>query len=148
LAHRDPFNTQHKQSRGSAYGVFVAVIFVTAGVSLALLFKDSSRASTAASVPSPAGQSATGRVCEFLRLPEAERVKKLGRIVTRTGDQCDATDALYKGMDHDGSAYFAVTCSDADSWMVTLVNNADGNNLVTNCETMAEVGNDCFEVWE
>jgi hypothetical protein len=129
------------------YAAFIVLLLAVAVAGVVLFIEGYPRASTAAAAPSPAGFS-SGRIADFRRLPASERTKKLARIVARKEEPCTATDTIYKGEDADGSAYYALTCSNGASWMVLLVNNAEGTNLVTSCKTMEKVGGDCFEVWE
>ncbi|MGD2076479.1 MAG: hypothetical protein PVG38_16385 [Gammaproteobacteria bacterium] len=145
---RKAWRVAGRSQSGRADAVFIVLILAVAVAGFVLFIKTNPRASSAAAAPSPAGISLSNRIADFERMPTPERTRKLARIVTRRAEPCAATDAIYKGKDADGSAYYALTCANGTSWMVLLVNNYEGTNLVTSCRTMEEVGADCFEVWE
>jgi hypothetical protein len=128
--------------------VFV-LLLTAAAAGFVLFIKANPPVSFEADVPSPGGPSySSNRIADFQQIPASERTRRLARIVTHAGIPCTATDAIYKGKDGDGSAYYALTCSNQTSWMVTLFNNPEDSSLVTSCETMEKMGSDCFEVWQ
>jgi hypothetical protein len=139
---------RHAQFGGAEWGVLFVLLLAVAVAGFVLFIRNNPPVSFEADVPSPAGASSSDRIDDFQRLPKPDRISRLAHMVSDKGQTCTPTKAIYKGKDEDGSAYYALRCANGASWMVTLVNNPEGSTLVTSCETMEEVGGDCFETWK
>jgi hypothetical protein len=99
--------------------------------------------------PAIATAQGTGNPAHDMLMKESPTDQRLflGYLAGTAGYPCKVTEHEFKGM-HRGDAYHLVSCSNGESYMVTVEPDAEGSTVVTDCAMFRLVGADCFAPWD
>jgi len=75
-------------------------------------------------------------------LSNRQQAQALGQSVETSGDSCTGVKAVHKGM-ADGRALWRVDCSNGNSYLVTIEDDAQGTTKVLSCAVAKAIGADC-----
>ncbi len=102
----------------------------------------------AASAAAPTGVQAKNEGHELLRSMSAEqREVALGKLLNASGEACTATTTFFEGLDRTGAAYWAVACSNGNSYVVAIKADAVGSTSIVDCAVLKLVGSECFKAF-
>ena len=76
-----------------------------------------------------------------------QQAQVLAKVVETSGDACTGRKAVFKGMTPHDRAVWRIDCTNGNSYLVTIENDADGSTKVLSCAVKA-IGAYCFAGWE
>jgi hypothetical protein len=75
-----------------------------------------------------------------------QQAQVLGQVVQTSGDACTGEKAVFKGVTPHDRAVWRIDCTNGNSYLVTIENNAEGSTKVLSCAVKA-IGAECFAGW-
>ncbi|KTC86250.1 Uncharacterised protein [Legionella cincinnatiensis] len=73
-----------------------------------------------------------------------QQVQILGNIINSAGLPCNPTKAFFQGLDLYDAAYWNIACSDGQSFVIQIMNNAAATTTIVQCGAMKSLGATCF----
>lgn len=74
-----------------------------------------------------------------------QKTQILSNIINAAGEPCIPVGSFYQGVDLNDAAYWNVACSNGNSYVVQIANDAEATTTIIECSAMKSLGAPCFK---
>ena len=74
-----------------------------------------------------------------------QKTQILSNIINAAGEPCIATNSFFQGVDIYDSAYWNISCSNGQSYVIQIENNEEATTTIFQCNSMRSLGAECFK---
>ncbi|PWY56799.1 hypothetical protein DGG96_05175 [Legionella qingyii] len=74
-----------------------------------------------------------------------QKTQILSGIINAAGEPCIAFESFYQGIDRNDAAYWNIACSNGQSYVIQIANDAAATTTIIQCSAMKSLGTQCFK---
>ncbi|MCW8470876.1 hypothetical protein OQJ19_09455 [Fluoribacter gormanii] len=74
-----------------------------------------------------------------------QKTQILSGIINSAGESCIAIESFYQGVDLNDAAYWNIACSNGQSYVIQIANDAAATTTIIQCTAMKSLGAQCFK---
>ncbi len=74
-----------------------------------------------------------------------QKTQILSGIINAAGEPCIPTASFYQGVDLNDAAYWNISCSNGQAYVIQIANDAAATTTIIQCSAMKSLGAQCFK---
>nr|WP_133138324.1 hypothetical protein [Legionella tucsonensis] len=81
----------------------------------------------------------------LLSRTSAQKTQILSGIINAAGGACTPLESFYQGVDLYDAAYWNISCSNGQLYVIQIANDAEATTTIIQCSAMKSLGAQCFK---